>query len=161
MIVRAVRADNKDFEKYGRIIRLTDYEEFADNAQGWRCWITEEFCMNQPARIGMGFSKEGAPYTVSSMKRHSGTKKIFVCGDGPAIVAVADTNADAASSSDIRAFIIKPGDLLVINEGIWYDACHGVSGPSSYYFVSLETDELDMGYIPLSGGEATIEAVTI
>ncbi len=113
--------------------------------------------MDQAARIGMGFTREGAPYTVENMKRDANTKKLFACGAGPAILAVADTKADAAQAGDVRAFLLEPGDFVVINEGIWNDACHGVSGATHYFFLSLE-DEESTEYVPIKGGTLVVDA---
>ena len=60
-----------------------------------------------------------------------------------------------AHAEDVRAFIIEPGEILVINKGIWHDACRAFDAPTFYYFLSLETDEPAV-FQPLDGGPVEI-----
>ena len=57
-----------------------------------------------------------------------------------------------AKAQDIKAFIVSPGELVVMDRGIWHDACRCADGDSCYYyFLSLETDEKAV-FQPVEGG---------
>ena len=153
--IKAVHATPENFKKFGVITRLTDTDCF--QGDGWKCWLTEEPCMDQPAHFGMTCVKTYPPYEVASMERHTKTKELMVCGnDRPIVVALADSDpAGHAKAEDVQAFILEPGEILVINKGIWHDACRALDSATHYYFLSLETDEPAV-FQPLDNGPVTI-----
>lgn len=154
MEVKAVRATEENTREYGKFVCLPNLEEFA--SEGWRCWITEEFCMPQAARLGMGHTQEGIPYEVGGMRRHLHTKKLFAPGQGPVVIALARPNGTGApNAADVQALRLEPGDFIAIEEGVWYDACHSPQGPAYYFFASLETPQ-DEGCVPLEGGPVAV-----
>lgn len=149
MQVTVVRATEENTKRYGKFVCLPKLEEFASD--GWRCWITEEFCMDQAAKLGIGHSPQGAPYKVDAMQQHKKTKKLFAPGQGPVVIALAKPEGGKIpQAADVEALLLEPGDFLAIDEGVWYDACHAPDGPTYYFFASLETED-DSGYIPLQG----------
>ncbi|TQR16497.1 hypothetical protein [Psychrobacillus soli] len=64
----------------------------------------------------MNFSEYGKYYNMSSQQHN------VVC------------------SEDIKAIIIHPGDVVVLNEGIWHDACHGIKSVVPYYWFAQVLD---------------------
>ena len=75
------------------------------------------------------------PFTVDTMERHSKTTELIVCGDRPLVLAVADSDPQGhAKAQDIKAFIVSPGELVVMDRGIWHDACRCADGDSCYYY---------------------------
>lgn len=139
--VQAVHATPDNMKRFGTVTRLTDTDCF--QGDGWKCWISEDPLMDQPAHFGITYVKTFPPYEVASMERHTKTKELMVCGENrPIVVALADSDpAGRARAEDVQAFILEPGEVLVINPGIWHDACRAVNGTTHYYFLSLETDE--------------------
>ena len=153
--VKAIHATPENFKDFGVVTRLTDNDCF--QGEGWKCWMTDDVCMDQPAHFGMTYVKTYPPYEVASMELHTKTKELMVCGeDRPIVVALANTDPSGhAHAEDVRAFIIEPGEILVINKGIWHDACRALDAPTFYYFLSLETDEPAV-FQPLDGGPVEI-----
>ena len=43
---------------------------------------------------------------------------------------------NAPKAGDVKAFILKPGDLAVLAKGIWHDANHGIDKDTMYYFMA-------------------------
>ena len=39
-------------------------------------------------------------------------------------------------AEDVRAVILRAGDVVVLNRGIWHDACRGLGRPSAYYYLA-------------------------
>lgn len=137
---KAIQATPENFKRFGKVENLYDYKCFS--GEGWKCWMTEDDCMESGAHFGMTYVKTDLPYEVHEMERHTKTQELMVCGSHAIVVALADSDPmGCAKAEDIQAFIIKPGQLLIINKGIWHDACHAFWGPTFYYFLGLETDE--------------------
>ena len=153
--IKAIHATPENFKRFGVIHRLTDNECFSGD--GWKCWMTNDPVMDQPAHFGCTYVKTYPPYVVSAMERHTKTKELMVCGDArPIVVALADSDPSGhAKTEDIQAFILEPGEVLVINAGIWHDACRGTNHEALYYFLSLETDEPAV-FQPLDGDSVEV-----
>jgi ureidoglycolate lyase len=67
--VHAVHATPENFGRFGVVQRLTDQPCFSGD--GWKCWMTEDVCMDQPAHFGVTYVKTCPPYEVASMERHT------------------------------------------------------------------------------------------
>ena len=77
--VKAIHATPENFKDFGVVTRLTDNDCF--QGEGWKCWMTDDVCMDQPAHFGMTYVKTYPPYEVASMERHTKTKELMVCGE--------------------------------------------------------------------------------
>ena len=154
--IKAIHATKENFAKFGTVIRLKDTKCF--EGDGWKCWLSEDVCMDQPAHFGITYVNTYPPYRVDSMERHTKTKELMVCGEkSPIVVALADSDPfGRAKSADVQGFYIEPGEALVINKGIWHDACRAFEAKTHYYFLSLETDEPAV-FQPIEGDFITIE----
>ena len=139
--IKAVHVTPENFARFGTVTRLIDDEPFTGD--GWKCWLSDDACMDQPSHFGMTYVRTYPPYTVETMERHTKTHELMVCGETfPLVVALADSDPSGhAKTEDIQAFIIEPGEYIVIKPGIWHDACRGFDRETFYYFLSLETDE--------------------
>ena len=61
--VKAIHATPENFKDFGVVTRLTDNDCF--QGEGWKCWMTDDVCMDQPAHFGMTYVKTYPPYAVS------------------------------------------------------------------------------------------------
>ena len=86
------------------------------------------------------------------MERHNTTKEVMIAGEKEMVVLLAPpSSADQPSVDDIGLFVLCPGDVLVINEGVWHSACYGIDGEVCYYFLYHDTSE-DVIWSEVSGG---------
>lgn len=138
-------AGAEDCAPYGAWTRLTDLGRFAGD--GWECWMTEAVCLEHPARVAL--CRAGASWTVEAMKRNEGSQTMLACGKGSMAVALA--RGDAPQSGEVEAFLLSPGEILVLNPGVWFSVCRGLRGPAEYYRLSLEQDRPEQ-FRPLEGG---------
>lgn len=141
MKIKAIPVNEENFKRFGTYTRIMKGEPRTGTG-GWKAWMTPGLCMDETAHLG--FTKvSGMPFTVDSMERHTKTTELLVCGNKPMVLAVADSDPSGkAKSEDIQAFLISQGEIVVLNRGIWHDACRSAEGDSCYYyFLSLETDE--------------------
>lgn len=47
--VKAIHATPENFKDFGVVTRLTDNDCF--QGEGWKCWMTDDVCMDQPAHF--------------------------------------------------------------------------------------------------------------
>ncbi|MCW5710659.1 ureidoglycolate lyase [Shinella sp.] len=93
-----------------------------------------------------------APCFVKSMERHFHTKEaLFACGS-PIVLAVADTKSEAPEAKDVKAIVLREGDLVILKEGIWHDACHGLGVPTCYYWYAECDPAITDPWVAISGG---------
>ena len=156
MKIKAVPVNEENFSRFGKYYKVIQGEGRTGTG-GWKAWMTPDVCMDDVAHFGFTQVK-GMPFSVDSMERHTLTTELIVCGDKPIVRAVADSDpAGAAKAEDIKAFIISPGELVVMDRGIWHDACRCAQGDECYYyFLSLETEEKAV-FLPIEGEAVEVE----
>lgn len=156
MKIKAIPANKENFKPFGTYTRvMTDQARSGEG--GWKAWTTPDVCMDDVAHFG--FTKAaGMPFVVDSMERHTKSTELLVCGDKPMVLAVADSDPSGrAKTEDIRAFVISPGEIVVLNRGIWHDACRSAQGDGCYYyFLCLETDET-AAFLSVEGDAIEVE----
>lgn len=140
--IRAERITKENFAPYGKYINL--YEERANITEDFECYMARELHVDEPMNLGITICKAG-DFNSVSMERHFLTEEPQFCGDGEMVLTVADSDPEKyPEDKDVKAFILKPGDLAVLAKGIWHDANHGVDKDTLYYFMATckEPDNL-------------------
>lgn len=91
---------------------------------------------DKPMRLGLTRSRGGS-YYCTSMERHFSTRELLFCGADPMVLVLSagdpNTNPRAA---DLVAVLLKPGDAVLLHPAVWHDACRGVHGGITYYFMA-------------------------
>lgn len=85
-----------------------------------------------------GYVETGTlPFVVDTMERNMVSKEMQICGNGPIVLVVADTEQDRPRVEDMLAVVLYPGDCIVLHKGIWHDACRGLYDEVYYYYSSI------------------------
>ncbi|HEV7322288.1 MAG TPA: ureidoglycolate lyase [Ensifer sp.] len=155
---RPVTPDN--FSRYGKVYDLTgdtDAKATWTVGDGWRDGFTKTPLID--GRGHLGITRGGsAPWHCSAMERHPLTEEAIFCLADPVILAVAvASNDDAPCRDDIEAFVIAPGQAVVMDRNVWHDACRGVSGPAPYYWMAV-CGIGESPWVPVSGGSVNVAA---
>jgi ureidoglycolate lyase len=56
----------------------------------------------------------------------------------------------------VRAFVLEPGDVIVLKRGIWHTACYGVGTATPYYWLATADDSIADVWAPPLGGSVHI-----
>ena len=131
MILLAKRATSSNLSKYGSIAGAPAGAPTSAGA-GYKFWSDiAHYHVDGDTEIGLCtvFERPGA--AIDSMERHLRTPEILVPIDAPFALPVM-TGGDAAAP---EAFLVNPGEAIVINRGIWHGACIPVRKHQSSYFV--------------------------
>lgn len=122
----AITAEN--FAAFGRYYNLREGEGMGEP-------ISKE-----PLKIGATAVLSG-PFASVKMERHVLSEELLICGDDDMVLTVADSDPEGAPrSDDVRAFIMKPGAAVVLGQGIWHDANHGLHRDTTYFFLIPQRD---------------------
>ena len=132
---KAISIKDFDFTPYGRYFNLKSEREVTTD--WYKAYMTNDQPIKMPMRFGITECAGLVPFTVKSMERHLSTEEILFAGDKPIVLSVADSDPKGVPrTEDIVSLIMEPGDLVVMNRGIWHDACHAVYNDARYYFLS-------------------------
>lgn len=132
--IRAERITKENFAPYGRYYNL--YDERKTVTEDFESYMVRELHVDEPMNFGITVCRAG-DFDSVSMERHFLTEEPQFCGDGEMVLTVADSDPEKwPLEEDIRAFILKPGDMVVLAKGIWHDANHGIDKDTLYYFMA-------------------------
>lgn len=135
----AKKINRTDFAPYGTYYSMYDAAEGVSHTRGdsYEDHMTRRPLIDTFAHLGLTVGS-GAPCRIISMEKHSHTQEAILCMAEPIIFCVAAYHGDAAPrAADLRAFLMEPGDIAVIEREVWHDACHGLGHSASYYWVAL------------------------
>ena len=136
--IEPIRITAGNFAAYGRYYNLRG-EDGVRLADG-QMFVSRERISGEPLKIG-ATAVAGGPFVSSKMERHVLSEELLICGDGEMILTVADSDPEEAPRSrDVRAFIMRPGDAVVLGRGIWHDANHGLRRDTTYFFLIPQRD---------------------
>lgn len=129
------------FAPFGRVFAmaessLPDVSIVRTNGPGWSDAYTTDPLLATNASLGMTRSG-GTPFEVRQMERHPNTEEALFCAEAPIVLVVAAAGPEASpDASALRAFSIPPGTVAVMKPGTWHDACRGLCGPTTYYWMA-------------------------
>ena len=152
--IEAKKAEKHICSSYGTFVRLTESESFTGD--GWECWMTEELCMSHEARLTACHSDSVQPYVLETMTHTMDSQRLLVCTENPMIVAVAEKTEDAPQTEKVEAFVLEPGEIFVIQPGVWYDICRGTEQPVDYYILG-KTGENPDNFTALDEGAVKVK----
>jgi len=139
MKIIAKRITEADFAPFGVYYNMYETEEGISHTSGdsFQDHMTRKPIVDTSAHLGLTVGGK-APCKVISMEKHSHTQEAILCMAEPIIFCVAPSNGNAdPKAEDIRAFLMQPGDVAIIEREVWHDACHGLGHNTAYYWLAL------------------------
>ena len=139
MKIIAKRINAADFAPFGTYYNMYDAKEGISHTSGasFEDHMTRRPIIDTSAHLGLTVGSQ-APCKVISMEKHSHTQEAILCMAEPIIFCVATSRDDAApQAEDLRAFLMQPGDVAIIEREVWHDACHGLGHSTAYYWIAL------------------------
>lgn len=140
MILKAINIKELDFTEYGTYYHMTGNKELVYQTVGknFQDYMTKTPLIDTPGHLGYTIGMS-APYTVCAMEKHDHTREALFCAALPIVLCVAISRGEEPPrAEDVRAFILNPGDVAVINRNIWHDACHGAGEKAAYYYLASQ-----------------------
>ncbi|MBN8629439.1 MAG: ureidoglycolate lyase [Rhodobacterales bacterium] len=139
-VVEARPLTAEAFAAYGRVFELSGTDDAGVrrmSGDGWSDGFTLTPLIDGRGHLGMT-QGPSAPWSARLMERHPLTEEALFCAGAPIVLAVAPgSNAPAPLSDTVEAFVIRPGQVAVMNRGVWHDACRGLTGPTPYYWMAI------------------------
>jgi ureidoglycolate lyase len=154
MEIKAVPVSEIDFLKYGNYFNMNNPLDnlWVSQGDGWSDVRTTAPIISTAGSLGI---TQGSPLPckVSKMERHLHTQEALFCLTDPIVIAIANSGEDKQPlASTIEAVIIQPGEVIVLNKGIWHDACHGINKSVRYYWLAEEYEGEPTEWVDIIGG---------
>lgn len=133
------------FAPYGKVVSLPDSLP-NKIGQGWKCWLPVSL-VSTTTDLGLGMVvTQARPLIVTEMERHVSREEILWPTDKAVIQPMALPkdleDPDAAPDPDtVRAFVIMPGQAVVMAKGAWHSAAYPIDKDTLYFFAIEEKDD--------------------
>ena len=155
----AIAPDPAAFAPFGRVLALGSDEQpdlVVTRRFEWTDAHTRETVTRETPSLGMT-SAPGSPFASSVMERHENVEEALLpAGSALVLVVAPPTRDEAPHARDVRAFVVPPGTAVVLDPGVWHDACRGVDGPTSYYWLASCADAGSSPWTPIEGGPVDV-----
>ena len=148
-----------DFRKFGHVANLTasGQEVVEDHGVGWTDRHMRRPLLDQPGHLGLTTGPALAT-PLTAMERHTHTREALFCLAESVVLAVAPADSDAPIGSEVVAVVIRPGDVVVLGEGVWHGPCWGLEGPTPYYWYAAVDDSRVTVWEPIVDGPIRVHA---
>ncbi len=145
------------FKRYGQYFNMKDGKHIKNEKISM--YMTERTDLIRPLKFGITVCDNANRFQVDSMERHLSSEEVQFAGEKPIILSVASSDPwGNPCTEDVESFLLKPGDLVILNRGIWHDACHSVDGKTTYYFLSYTNGEpSETAWLPVTPEPVWIE----
>ncbi len=160
--IEPIAADS--FAPFGRVFEIgadggPDGGIVRTDGPGWNDAYTHDPLLSTNASLGMTRAG-GTPFDVRQMERHPNTQEAIFCADAPIVLVVAEAGPAAQpDAANLRAFSIQPGTVAVMRPGTWHDACRGLDGPASYYWMATVRTRTE--WRDVAGGPVPVVVETV
>ena len=158
MEIKAQKVNKSNFKQYGKYYAMRENDENVSytRTDNFEDHMTKKALIDTPAHLGMTRGK-AAPYTVKSMEKHQHTQEaIFCTGEDIILVVASSQGEDPPNTKDLRAFILEPGDVAIIERNVWHDACRGIGKSVNYYYLATP-GEFTAQWINIEGESTLVQ----
>jgi ureidoglycolate lyase len=124
---------------FGRMTGITSQEPPDLSGEGWFCWYPAGDLQAGAPQLGL-VRADPRPLVVEALERHQDREEWVYALDRPYIQVVALSAAADPGKPDAntaRAFLIEPGQGLVMNRGIWHAVGLPAGEATTYYGFAL------------------------
>lgn len=158
MILKAITIREFDFTGYGVYYNMAEDRDrvYKTAGENFEDYMTKVPLIDTPGHLGYTIG-DCAPYTVKAMEKHSHTQEALFCAARPLVLCIAKARGEEPPrAEDLRAVILSPGDVAVLERNVWHDACHGVGEKAAYYYLASQ-GPAPARWTRVEGGEVRVE----
>lgn len=152
--IKAIPVASVDFSKYGKYYNMKHGTKDTANTRGdsFTDVRTISPLIKSIGNLGFTLGSQLPPKTCK-MERHLHTQEALFCLSDPIVITIANGGGNEHPlASDVEAFIVSPGEVVVLNKGVWHDACHGFDKAVYYYWMATEREDVENEWVDISHG---------
>jgi len=126
------RITEENIAKFGKVV-LAPTGTPTSQGSNYKFWSDiAEYSIRGDTEIGICTVSRQLENSVSSVEQHKLTPEIIIPIDFPLILPLL---SEGRPENEMEAFEVHPGEVVIINEGVWHAACLPAATPESSYFV--------------------------
>lgn len=103
--------------------------------EGYSDGYTEQPLIDRMGSLGMTCAS-AVPYIIEKMERHLHTQEAMMCAGESIAFLIATAGGEAPEVADVQAFVLDPGQIVVLHRGTWHSPAFGIHGPAPYYWMA-------------------------
>jgi ureidoglycolate lyase len=152
--IKASPVSDIDFNKYGKYYNMkSGSEEIVRTiGEGFEDGYTKLPLLDSLASLGLTNGTQ-LPCKVQLMERHLHTQEALFSLKSPFVVAIANSgDSEQPLASDIISILVQPGEVIVLDKGIWHDACHGINHSVEYFWMAAVKGDGSNQWIDIKEG---------
>lgn len=161
MLMKPQELHGFDFTHYGRFLsRPEDHPPVLDTGYSL-CWSQEYTFPMGEMRFGVEQVRYRPSLSLTQMEQHRESKELVICGDKPVVIFLClprdkSNLHEAPFLEDIVALILRPGDVIVLDEYVWHSGCMPLEEDTFYLFAYRVRDEA-LYWVDIEHGSAELE----
>lgn len=169
MLIHPQEIKTFPFAPYGRYLsRPLDHPPGLDTGHSL-CWPAEYTFPMGEMRFGVEQARYRPELEIPELEQHRQSKELMICGDRPVVVTLClprdiHDHQERPRAEDAVALILRPGDVIVLDEFVWHSGGMPLEGDTFYLFAyrvraeALYWVPVEHGPIKLNLGGLHIEA---
>lgn len=111
-----------------------------------KCWSAEYTLPLGEMRFGVEQVEYRRTLAIEKLEQHKYSKEVVICGDKPVVLCLCPPRREAGDGDrprcrDAVAVILRPGDVVVLNEYVWHSGCMPLEEDTFYHFAYRVRDE--------------------
>jgi ureidoglycolate lyase len=129
-MINAQQITIENFKNYGKSVLLPSKKPTSEN-DTYKFWSDiASYHIDGNTEIGLCTVYKQDRAVVDTLEKHNHTPEILIPADAPFILPV-----QLEGKEDLEAFIVNPGEAVVIEKGIWHGPCIPKHASECTYFV--------------------------
>ena len=139
MKIQAVLLNAPDFKPYGQILTRTDNKPMADDEIITYYGKTALIEFHGKASTGylIGHKRR---FETDKLERHRNTPEVLAALEGDAVIIAAQAHVATGAPEDVKAFIVKQGQAIAFNKGVYHWTPFPVKQDECRFLVMFEND---------------------
>lgn len=132
MTINVEPINENNFTTYGSVVILPEKEP-TSQSNTYKFWSDiSDYYIEGDTEIGLCTVYRQDEDSISGMERHLRTPEILIPIDAPFILPLLQ---EGHYVDKMKAYLVKPGEAVVINKGVWHGACLPAGKNEATYFV--------------------------
>jgi ureidoglycolate hydrolase len=132
MTIKYKNITHTNFARFGQLVKTPNTRPTAKSID-YKYWSDlAHYAIQGETEVGVCCVFRQPQAIVTGMERHVNTPEILIPIDAPFIAPLL---VEGDGESQAQAFMVQPGQAVVINAGVWHGACLPVAEHQSSYFV--------------------------
>ena len=125
-------AEKSTFKKFGDVVEFPEGVPTSHDSS-YRFWSNlSNYFIDGKTEIGLCTVYKQQENIITGLERHLKTPEILIPIDGPFILPLL---SEGDEENKMESFLVKVGEAVIINDGVWHGACLPVEKYQSSYFV--------------------------